>query len=216
MIKVFPTLDLGDNIVLNGLCRVLARRDPVQWVAQTAHYSDIRKMYSDFDRVTVIDGGDYAQARPTMKPGDLGLGYFGAGGLGWTTGQWDKTLYEQAGVDFEHRWKSCHLPMVGPEPTKQDFSLIHEVPERDIMVSRLIKGPKIFITRRPSVWDWLPEILSASALHFVDSCFLNLAESLYQLGYLRQTRLVFHAYAKKKKFNSVPPILRAPWDIYER
>lgn len=66
-----------------------------------------------------------------------------------------------------------------------------------------------------SFWDWLPDILKASELHFVDSSYLNLAESLWHWGLLEDKRLVFHRYAKVQRYGSVPPVLRGPWEIID-
>ncbi len=214
-------MELGDNIVCNGMCRVLAsREEQVFWVAKHPNLLPIRDMFSDLPNVTVVDGGDYLPARMNMVPEctrSICMGYLTPLGFSWSVEDWDRQFYREAGIDFDSRWKFFDLPdWMKPGFIKHyPIALVHEIPERGYVLDD-DKRPKIRITQikqRDSFWDWLPEIFSASELHFVDSSFLNLAESLYALGFLRSTRLVFHRYAKQRVHHSIPPVLRAPWEI---
>lgn len=219
---VFPNLEMGDNVVCNGMARALARcEENVFWIARARYFDDIKKMFSDMPNVTVVDGYDYPEARINFLREDIRatrLGYFSSEAVYWRAVQWDQKFYEQAGVPFEERWKSFSLPseLLPKTVSYTEIALIHEVPERGFLIDQA-KLPKTLnftrITKRPSFWDWLPDILSAAELHFVDSSYLNLAESLYAMGFLRNTKLVFHYYIKFKLHGSVPPVLRAPWQI---
>ena len=219
MLHIFPNLELGDNIVLNGLCRVFARREEsIKWVARRTYAADIARMFSDLPNVEVIDGYDYPEARGIACERAIRLGFFGPEGTNWQAVQWDEEFYRQAGVDFNERWSACKFPAdLLPDTLRPAFNLVHEVPERGFTVRPdLLPRNPIFITRAPSVWNWVGPICTAAELHVVDSAILNLAESLYAVGRLRNTRLVFHAYAKKKIHSfAVPPVLRAPWEIIE-
>lgn len=216
---VFPSIfAMGDNIVCNGLCRALARREShVTWVSKKPNLDAVRLMFSDVPNVEVIDGIDWPEARNNLAPKikrKLLLDCTDP------NSQWDEKFYQDAGVEFKERWDSFRLPwQLLRESNGVDidkFALLHEIPERGYRIDQSKLGtnlPKISITQKPNFWDWLPEIYSASELHFVDSSYLNLAESLYFLGLLRDTRLVFHSYAKKRIHISTPPILKAPWEI---
>lgn len=217
----FPNMEMGDNIVCNGMCRFLAARNAhVNWVAKRSYVDEIRIMFSDLKNVSVVDGYDYPEARRDLFPKadtSVRMGFFGPEGVNWQTVAWDREFYAQAKVDFDNRWSSFRLPTsLIPQCPQSNFVLIHDIPERRYVIREgsLPKIPQLRITRRASFWDWMPEIFAAAELHFVDSSYLNLAESLYAMGHLRNTRLVFHSYAKRNIHSfAVPPILRAPWTV---
>lgn len=215
---VFPSIfAMGDNIVCNGLCRALARREAhVTWVSKKPNLDAVRLMFSDVPNVEVIDGIDWPEARNSLAPKCKWKVLLECSD---SNAQWDEKFYQDAGVEFKERWDSFQLPRQllresrGPATR---FALLHEIPERGYVIDRPkleTNLPVVSITQRPNFWDWMSEICSASELHFVDSSYLNLAESLYFLGLLRDTRLVFHSYAKKRIHISTPPILKAPWEI---
>lgn len=216
--KVFPNLEMGDNIVLNGLCRYLARRhSEVVWATSWPYSDAIAKMFSDLPNVRIENGHAYplpGEEYPSA-PEMIRIGYFNPEKLDWTRCQWDQSFYAQAGVDFSERWTSFKLPADMLVSAMARGVLTHSLPERGIRITRPIPEDAVFMGRRNSFWDWLPEMLSASQLHLVDSSYLNLAESLWALGLMNNTELYFHAYAKKKAFGSVPPILKGPWVVYE-
>jgi hypothetical protein len=173
-------------------------------------------MFSDLPNVKIVECCDYEEGRQRIEPGALRLGYFNDEPVNWRTVQWDRKFYEQAGACFDERWTSFRLPAeMTSEKSPETRVLSHEVPERGILIGRSLPPDVLQLTRKNSFWDWLPHILSASELHFVDSSYLNLAESLWAIGLLPNTELHFHAYAKKRVYQSVPPILRGPWKIYE-
>lgn len=214
---VFPNFEMGDNIVLNGMCRYLSRKHrDIVWVARRAYHSDIARMFSDLPNVLVVDGYDYPEAKTILVTESIRMGFFGSDKVNWREVQWDREFYIQAGVDFDERWDSVAFPVeLIPAVSPSDAIVIHDIPERKITIdpADLPVGRHIRIVRRPSFWNWLPEILSARELHCVDSAYLNLAESLYATGHLRNTKLVFHSRPKIRLHNSVPPVLRAPWTI---
>jgi hypothetical protein len=132
----------------------------------------------------------------------------------WKADQWDREFYEQAGVDFEIRWRGCKFPTVVPKEFADSGKtgiLLHDVPQRGINIYPEYEGTRM--RGMPSFWDWVPMMLRAEELHLVDSSYLNLAESLWSLGLHEGTRLVFHRYAKVRRFGSVPPVLHGPWEM---
>lgn len=214
---VFPNLEMGDNLVLNGLCRHLARKHgELVWVARRTYCSDIARMFSDLPNVRVVDGYDYPEAKALVASPSIRMGFFNPESIDWRKVQWDQKFYAQAGVDFNERWNSAAFPPgLVPAAAPSDAVVIHDIPERGIVIdpAKLPPGAQVRVTRRASFWDWLPEIVSARELHCVDSSYLNLAESLYAAGHLRGTQLVFHSYPKIQLHGSVPPVLRAPWTV---
>lgn len=227
---VFPNLEIGDQIVLNGACRVLARREKaVAWAARHDNISAVTKMFSDLPNVRTFLVNEYNYPVEYAKLGQewerqIRIGYFSEAGVLWnsaTSGNWDQKFYEDAGINFEERWKSFSLPphmLIGMNSMERgNFALVHESPDRkytidrDLLPARIVK---VEIHDRIDFWSWLPFLVCASELHFIDSCFLNLAESLYAIGLLRETKLVFHYYSKARiHHRSKAPVLKGPWKI---
>lgn len=214
---VFGHLEFGDALILNGLIRTLYESHPELVVmTKCAYVHDVRRIYSDLPKLQVVGALSYEEVTrrwlPTC-PNSIRLGFFGRK---FELKRWDLSFYEQANVPVENRWTKFKLGFQLPSPEKKDFALCHEDGGRYFHLNRdlLPAGEKVFITPRPSIWDWIPDLLAAKELHFIDSCFLNLADLLYAQGHLRDTRLVFHRYAKN--YGQTPakwPTLRAPWEV---
>jgi len=212
---IIPHLEMGDAIIVNGLVRYLSERVNKPWVLLTRrdYLDDVRLMYSDNPRIEIYGANNINVVRDDWVPqwpGAIKLGYFNQGTF--DVKQWDKEFYRQAGVPFDARWGSFFAPNIPLTPRpKDDFFLVHQDIRRHFNVDprRLPMWQRVDIIRRPSFWDWLPEILRARELHFIDSAFLNLADTLWTMGLLNETRLVWHKYARPTE----PPTVRAPWEI---
>lgn len=215
---IFPHLEFGDALIVNGLVRTLAADGKETLLLTDVKYVyDVRKMYKDLGHIQVLGAlgyGDVKERWMPAMPDALGLGYFST--TGFNLEKWDSEMYRQAGLSYELRWSAFRLPpsLRLPEPTvKKAIALCHEDSGRGFnIVRKMLPKEHVFITRRRLIWDWLPDILEAAELHFIDSSFLNLAESLYALGYLKNTVLVWHKYAKHYTGGG-PPELRAPWRV---
>lgn len=203
---------------MNGLVRVLAHKhEQLVWLVNARYVHTVRRMMADVENLRVTGTSDYSAVADFWLPywpNSLRLGFFRTD-ESFDQAHWDQEFYRHADVEFEARWRDFRFAERIPEQ-RVCGRLIHEDPSRGYLVSRGVPlEQSLFVTSRPCALDWLPEILGARELHFIDSSFLNLAESLYALGYLRNTRLVFHRYAKVYPGPARWPALRAPWEILE-
>ena len=223
-LAVFPHLEMGDQIISNGMCRVLAKSGrQMVWLCRMPYLQDVRAMFSDLSNVQVLGAMGYDDVKRrwiSVWPGALKLGSFRPKDFNMV--RWDSEFYRHAGIPFIERWKSFALSAsLLPKQLveKKPVVLVHEDATRQYFVreNRLPKGLEVVrITRRPRFWDWLPDILAATELHFIDSSFLNLAESLWHKGLLPNTRLVWHRYAKRYPVGeSGGPTVQAPWEIFD-
>jgi len=208
-------LEFGDAVVLNGAVRALSRDIPrLAWLTSHKHAHSVKRMVADLKNVRVIAVSGYEDAEDTIQWwGDnvIRVGYFQDGNFNQV--EWDRKFYQHAGLPFDARWSEFALAEPIPVPVEVD-RLWHEDTERRFF----IRGPRdgaTIIDRRPCILDWLPEILGANELHFIDSAFLNLAESLYAMGRLRNTQLFFHRYAKTYPGPARWPTLHAPWKVVD-
>jgi hypothetical protein len=216
-------LEFGDALVLNGLIRELAKTESrIVWLTSTSYVRAVREMMLDLPNVEVMAALSYDEVRHRWMPiwpRKLCLGYFNPNGF--DESKWDSEMYRQAGMSFDLRWTNFRLPKKlwdKPGYTRRETVVFHEDPRRAFFVKRNMLPQnleQIRIDQRPSILDWLPDIYAAKELHFIDSSFLNLAESLYAMGFLRDKSLVFHKYAKAYPGKSRWPVLRAPWMVFE-
>lgn len=208
---IFSNLTFGNAIVLNGLIRVLARKhQQIEWVVPVPFIHAVRRTISDVQNVQVLGTHDAREVYNRWLPrcsNRLCLGEF-SGNADWT----DDQFYSAAGVDYNCRWTECRFPaetLRGYKSAKKSVALIYESREHQIRPELVPPGLDIFkISNRESALDWLPEIFSAAELHFIESSYLQLAESLYAMNVLKDARMVFHRYAKTGR----PIELRAPWE----
>lgn len=216
-------LEFGDALILNGMIRELAKKEPkIFWITSTNYIRAVREMVADLPNVEVVASLGYDEVRTRwipVWPRKLCLGYFNSSGFDET--KWDSEMYRQAGMDFDLRWSNFRIPQKlwdKASYTRKDVALFHEDPSRAFFIRRNMlpqDKEQVRIDKRPSILDWLPDIYAAKELHFIDSSFLNLAESLYAMGFLRDKSLVFHKYAKVYTGKAKWPVLRAPWMIFE-
>lgn len=221
---VFGHLEMGDCLVLNGLIRVLARQNErVKWVVKTDYINAVRATVADLQNVQVLASKGYDEVKNRWIPqcrdsACLKLGYFCE--KGFDESKWDSEFYRQAGISFDARWTECRFPskLLTPQPEKRSVALVHEDEERKFFIKPefLPSDLEILrITRRASILDWLPDMFSSKELHFIDSAFLNLAESLWAVGALTNTDMIFHQYVKYYPGKARWPELRGPWRVFQ-
>jgi len=194
----------------------------VKWITKTDYVRAVRATIEDVPNVQVLAAIDYEEVKRRwipQCPNSLCLGYFNQ--LGFNEAKWDSEMYRQAEIPFDTRWTEFRLParlVRGWKEPKRNIALVHEDYDRNFLIrpNALPNDLEIFrINKRPSILDWMPEILAAKELHFIDSSFLNLAESMHAMGVLPNTALVFHRYAKQYPGHSRWPELRGPWRIID-
>jgi hypothetical protein len=124
---------------------------------------------------------------------------------------WDRQLYEQAGVNFEERWRGFTLPASnGVELLDSPVPFVHDDSKRGFQIpSNKLPGTWSYVGRQHStIWPNLHWLQTAPEVHVIDSCFLCLADSVPTKG-----RLVLHAYATAAAKPMGPPTLRKQWEI---
>lgn len=212
---IFPHLGLGDAIICNGMVRVLSDRwRNIVWFARRGYGNTILEMFDGLRGVSVVEVKDDAEMHePWMRVLDsqfcLRLGH-NAGG-DFDASKFDQDFYRQADVPFEARWNRFGLPTrLLCNRRLEPQALFHDDPRRGFEIrADLLPDDATRMTSQFGFWSWMPELLSARELHCIDSAFFNLAESLYAIGLLRKTRLVWHQYARI----TGAPTVRAPWEI---
>src|SRR5687767_8139013 len=97
-----PHLGAGDALILNGLVRYFAERQPVIFPCKTHNVPSVSFMFRDNPNIEVLPVKDDAEVDQACRttPFSLKLGMFGTG---FTFKDWDECFYTQAGLPFEKR-----------------------------------------------------------------------------------------------------------------
>lgn len=221
-LHILGHLDMGDAIVLNGLVHSLCvKEDAITWYVKPSYVPAVAKMMAHVPKISVQPaGGGYESPKaewldPSLRT--LRLGIFSSGRFDFA--RWDWEFYRQAGIRFSARWDRFFInPDLMPAGVRQkkDFVLVHEDPARGFYLrpEKLPAGAEVVrvLPGRETIWDWLPEIYQAREIHVIDSCVLNLIESLRGVT----AKLYFHRYARPRIVDGANyPTLFGPWNVID-
>lgn len=194
---IYTHLGLGDAIICNGLVRNLVSRNP-----DTQHHIFCKKvyehsisfMYRDVKNLYTLplDGDDEVrsylyQRRPKnlISVGFQNLDIFNK--------KFDQSFYDQFGVSFSERWDGFRVDRDLEREnslfeklglSKEGYVFIHDdagrgfkIDKRNVINEELpIITPEDFSTE--NVFDWCTVLENAKELHFMDSCFKLIYDSI--------------------------------------
>lgn len=205
-------LGLGDHIITNGLVNTLAVRRKVYVPCKAHNYLSVIDLFAKSPNVSVIPiaDDDGAKALTEIFIGEkIRLGLFRKD-REFKFEHWDRTMYEEVGVDFSKRWTAFRFGRTYQAPVNGDI-FVHHDPKRGFTIprERLPIGQEVKLDMRnyPSILSWLDNITRAREIHCIDSSFACLVDSLPNL---KAKRLVLHLYARP---NAHPPTYKKPWEI---
>lgn len=217
-----PHLGLGDAILCNAVFRAYAAAHEVFIPCKSPNCVSIRFMLRDLPNVTIlpVDGDVEADhiCRVVASEGHsvLRLGMFG--GPPYSPATWDRDMFSQAKVPFEHRWsewKCAREPERELTLSGREYAFIHDDRDRGFEIDPLRLPKELaweFATPKTTnnIFDWCGIIENATELHLIDSCFAILADSLPNL---KARRKVIHLYSRK---GAEPPSYRQDWEILKQ
>lgn len=215
-------LGLGDAIICNGLVRWRARDRSLIVPSWKHNLPTVTHMFSDLKNVTVqLPANGDARPLETSKYDILSIG-INARGSGQVE-PWDRAFYVFAGVPFEAKWDSFHVPISGTELRAFDAVLFHEDGARGFKIpdERIVENSNSWVTakfpvveidaRAALLTDWRYVIQSAVEIHCIDSSVMHLAELLPTTG-----RLFYHKYARAKgNRNHQDAVFNKKWTVIE-
>lgn len=207
-------MGLGDHLITNALVREFAKEHEAVFIPCKAHnFTSVRFMWGDLPNVSVVPVENDVKAEELchcFKGEVLRIGMFGEG---FSFEQWDKCMYDQAGVQFFKRWsefevrRSSNMVKVPLRP----YDFIHEDPSRAyrIQTEPELKRGAFRVHQTETIFDWMDVIANAEEIHCIDSSFAILADSMKDL---KAKRLVIHLYARQ---NAKPPTYdpKKRWEI---
>jgi hypothetical protein len=237
-ITVVTNTGLGDFFVLSGaLVYLVQKYGRLRFPCLPQNYQVIRLclgMYPEIEIFTVEDDDELLKRYPE-SPLYCHWRQF-QGGLAVTESN-DRWMYEKLGVDFNHRWRSCPLESAASKIPQIIFPgpyyLLHEDPERGFPITYPPWHP-VITTRRTAKYGshtslaWVDAIRRAKELHFIDSSFWHLANSIdldpdqpkYLHRYVRQWHPIWHNVELKQMWRFIDGtptrVLRTKFDTCQK
>jgi hypothetical protein len=210
-------LGLGDHLICGAIVRDLAKRHLTVTVLCKPHnIHSVSFFFRDAANVECfsVENDDEAQAarKAVIESGHQAMGLGIWSDLPFDRQRWDRSFFEQYGLDFQQRWSgfvcvrqpSRELPVpAGP------YALVHDDPKRGCLIDPKhlpdMEIVRLDPAKSANLFDWWGIIESATELHFMESSPAILADSLPALN---AKRAVIHHYCRE----SIPPTYQLSWE----
>jgi hypothetical protein len=222
-IFIYHHLGLGDHIICNGMIRAILANDSPHFLylpVKTTNIDSVREMYADDERIVCL---------PVENDNDVpGLPHLQFCSKVYRAGfekcrvDWDVSFYDSVGIPFDARWKSFRINRNAEQeqalyhylnPNHEPFVLIHSAASNaeyqldvDTDLKQIAVTPTTAAGHKPSpISFWCLLIESATEVHYIDSSFIHLAQSI------GVNRGVFHNIRPLNIFFSLHP----SWEIQD-
>ncbi len=195
-------LGLGDHIICNGMVRHLqgVYRPSTLWLVTTLPYlASVQFMYRDDPAIRFVPVMNYLEV-PGLPLNWYELDVVRAGYEKLRYPLWDRSFYEELGLDFDLSWErffvgrdleaEAMLARIVDPP--RDFALVHrETSEGPMNLVADTDLPVIEVRRVAGfhLFHWIGLALAAREIHCLDSAFIHLVD---RLAPIREQRLVYH------------------------
>lgn len=214
-----PHLGMGDHLITCAIVRDMAKKYSLVGMLCKAHnIHTVCWMFRDVPNIEPfsIENDDDARSacEATRKAGIevFGLGVWGVPPFDKKI--WDREFYRQYGLDFQQRWNGfvvVRQPSRELEVPRHPFALVHDDPARNYHIddSKLPKDLEILrvnTDESQNMFDWWGRVEAATELHFMESSFAILADSL---PIIKARRKVIHSYVRE----SIAPKYQMDWQI---
>lgn len=221
---IYQHLGLGDHLICNGLIREICyNHETTKFLlpATKINFESVKFMFKDINNLTIICvNGDecvhkmiYENKYKTLLIGHNFLNPYK---------NFDKSFYDQLGVNFDKRWSSFFIErdydrevkFYEMNQIKNDFIFVHDDPGRSMQIDfKYLNGKNIIkadVTKTNIIFDYLTILENAKEIHCIESSFLFLIDSFNFKG-----RLFNHRYARQYPKNNTPT-LRNKWNILSK
>lgn len=165
---------MGDALICNGLVRTLVERGhEVTLPCYRRNIESVTVMFADLPEVIVVDHADMLLKSDYFTPLYLGHYAVEAGTDTFDESRFDAEFYRQAGVPFLHKWEKFRLPSL-PKFPAAPVPFVHDDPSRGFNIP--VEGYRPL--HKGTIFDNMHELLAATEVHCIDSCFSALADLL--------------------------------------
>jgi hypothetical protein len=219
-VLITPHQGLGDHLLCNGLYRQYSAGSYRIFISVKRNYHpELSNMLRDLENITLLKMPNFKSWKTTrvfqliakiLRIRVVGLGSYGSGFFPKGV-RFDNNFYDQAGVDFKHRWDSFHVPRNQERETELfellncqegNYVFLHEDTSRSFTINRelLPEGYRV-ITPLPPIHgyylvDYRLIIERAFQVHVIESSFAAFVESIPT-----EVPLFAHRYARHHALN---------------
>lgn len=217
---LLPHLGLGDAILLAGAAVELARRHGgLVFPCYPKNYESISSFFRLHPEIMVLPAEDEADAIHLAKlhadAGVIAVGHYSTSAA-LPGERFDEWMYRTAGVPLAARWDACPLARAALDVDQfqhHPVPFYHDDPLRGFVIEDKWKTPILIhpcLYGSRSILAFASILEYTTAIHVINSSFLQLAESLPTTG-----KLILHARARANEEQDAfdIPTLRKPWEI---
>jgi len=208
---IYQHLGLGDHIICNGLIRELQKLyGDITLFVKPIYLQTVKAMYADNSRINLVARWDaqvpyFIQEHEIKSEDYIKIGHeFLKQDISF-----DRSFYEQMGIDFEKRWSSFFVPrnkerenaLYSRLVLDKDYLFIHAAPElghglKNIPTNYFKIIPHKNIT--DNIIDYCKIIENAKEIHCYQSSFSHLVDSIPTTG-----KLFLHMYTKRHNLHPI-------------
>lgn len=193
---IYQHLGLGDHIVCNGLVRELSKQfEHTVMLVKEHNFHSVKAMFSDLKMDYVVGKDDTALSQFITEYKPNPLYKIGHDKIDLSK-NFDRSFYEESGIDFEKRWSSWHIPRNLDNENKvseylkeqhnvidNNYIFIHDDERFPINMNLVENSEKYPIIRpikglTPSVFDYLILMENAKKIHCIASTFMFIIDSI--------------------------------------
>ena len=201
-VLITPHQGLGDHILCNGLYRQFSQQKGRVFITvKRSYHAELSNMLRDLKNVTLLKMPNFQSWKSTrifqllgkiLRIQIVGLGSYGNDFFPHGV-RFDNNFYDQAGLDFKHRWESFHAPRNMAKESKLfeilgcnegDYIFLHEDNSRNFSINRELLPENIrVITPLPPtndffLVDYRLVLEKALEIHVIESSFAAFIESI--------------------------------------
>ena len=214
---IYHHLGLGDHIICNGLVRYiisLAYANNYFLFAKKQYYVSVCSMYSDINNLNIIEVDDDKFVETFLCDKQDELIQIGFHHMSYNKFKFDEDFYQQLNVPFNYRWelfkinrnKEKELELFKKyDITENNYIFLHDDSSRnyninkDLIINENLKVITPIIDYTNNILDYCYILENAHELHFMDSSFRLLYDSLEDKKQLS----FYHTYVRGKSNQNI-------------
>lgn len=194
-------LGLGDHFICNGLVHYIHKlQNDITLICKIKNLPTVKSLYYDSGiKIHAIEGNNEIQE--TLQYATYNqekIIFIGFGNCSLI--DWDKSFYNQLGIDFSERYDSFRIPKKLPEQIKLNspYIFIHnQSSEKSFNLNTRSDLPKFIVekSQTDNLLSYIDLINNAEEIHCIDSSLYHLIDSIDRKDNLYYHDIRKHTYS---------------------
>jgi hypothetical protein len=185
-VVLYHHLGLGDHFVCNGLVHKVSKDfDLIYLPCKVSNYPTVKYLYSESSKIKVFKINNDEFCEISAFASLMNLMILIVGFQNCEVKNWDRSFYNQLGIDFSERYNSFYLPNKKPDVLMtvplEDYILIHDessVGAYKLNIESDLKFVKIERGLSDNLFSFIDIIKNAKEIHCINSSVFHLIDSL--------------------------------------